>query len=551
MKTPIFILTFLLTTSIIFAQPLDMIPAGDPILEDIRYLSLVSGKPFLSFSPPLAPGEIKDFLEAIDENELNAFERETYNRVLRRLSPSVNRASNGYFTSSFDIYSTVEVRANFNSDVSGFPQNPNIVPFFAFPVNLFFAETFQLFIEPSITMRPTLYGSGAFGTNIPVGGYPDYDESNPLRAFAAVGGNWWSFQIGRDRLFWGTGHTGSLTFNDNSQYFDFARFSVFSPKFKYSFIVNQLPLKLTRNLFDERTFNNSPWDDPAFWDDPPSDLTLSNHRYFYLHRFDFILFNRLSIGIMEGLMAGNSPLELRYLNPFIVFHSFFSWDYYDQWNSPYDGKEWSLGHVNGSFLSLEVNWNIFKKSTVYGQMTMNTFALPWYDNPQPNSIGYMSGFQYTHSFNGWASISFIEFFYTSPYFNILSSPHASFIQQNRYDQYYFLGYSRDTISLTLGTRFFNNDTLSFSTDFSWITSGEYNKNGLVWNYKRSTEAFKENTPTGIAENKFILSLGAGWKLYTWLGFKTNITGIYSINNNHQKGDTAIGGQASFSVSLRY
>ena len=557
----IILLFFLFTVGNIFSQDaqrsalFDMILVGDPVLEDLRFLSLSSGRPFLSFSPPLAPAEIRNFLDTIDEELLSAPAREAFHRLRRRLTPQANLStSHGVFTAFFNINSTIKARTRFNSDVDEYPQNPNIAPFLAFPVRFFFADNLQFHIEPSVTMRPTEYRLDTFDLNIPTS-YDTYEETMPLRAFAAAGGDWWNFQIGRDRLFWGTGRMGSLMFSDNSQQFTFARFSVFAPMFKYSLIVNQMPLRLSRsNLFDT---NHEDYRE-AWWSGP--NLTQSNQRYFYLHRIDFTLFNRVSIGIMEGVMVGNSSIELRYLTPLMLFHSLFSWEYYDRWDPPFEGERWRnhrYGNcVTGSIFSVEVNWHIARNLAVYGQFVMNEFATPGErrsdPNQPPNALGYMLGIQFARSFNTWASIFFLEFIYTDPFMGILSSPFASFIQQNRYGQVYHIGFQRDTIALTLGADFFNSGTLNFSGKFSWIASGEHNKfNRVIWNWQRSPEASGETAPSGTAEHKFILSVGAGWRPLSWLALNTEITGIVAHNNNHVSGARALGGQTSFSVSFRY
>jgi hypothetical protein len=550
-----YLIILLFSTNILFAQHFDMISTGDPILEDIRFLSMVSSRPFLSFSPPLSPAEVRNFIDLIDESTLSESGRLAYFRILKRLTPQAKLSSSyGVFTSFLNINSTVEARVRFNSEVNEYPQNPNITPFATFPVKLFFADTLQLFFEPSITMRPTKYTLDSFDVNIPLEGYYDYDETNPLKVYGSAGGQWWNFFIGRDELFWGTGHTGSLTFNNNSQYFDFARLSFFAPKFKYSFIINQLPLRITKNLFDP--------DLPIVsvglnaWMKDSETLTISNNRYYYLHRIDFTIKDRVSIGIMEGVMVGNSPIELKYLNPLIIFHSFFSWDYYDTWKPPYKGDEWEQSDLTGSILSIEVNWNIIKNLAVYGQLVINEFAEPGElerePNQPPNGIGYLLGIQYAQSFNTWASVFFLEFIYTDPFSSILSSPFASFIQQNHYKQYYYIGYQRDTIALTLGGKFFYEDKLNFSGSLAWIASGEHNKHdNIIWNWEKSPEAYKQSTPSGNVEHKFILSLGAGWKINQFFVLGSSITGIAAVNNRHIEGDNVIGGQVSFSAGFQY
>ena len=533
-------LTFLIATASLFS--FDMILADDPVLEDLRFLSLKSGNSFLSFTPPLAPAEIKKFLDSINEADLTQSAREAYYRVLQRLAP-VSRISysNENFSLLLDINTVLEARARFNSDISWFPRYQHVTPFISVPIRGSFVNTIQLYLEPIFAMTLAEYGRGAFNVNVPIE-YGHMNHEAVRRAFAAAGGDWWNFQIGRDRLFWGTGHTGSLTFSDNSPHFDFARLSLFSSTVKYSVIVNQLPLRLSRGLFDEEW-----WQYNADNESLNINRTILQ-RYFYLRRLDFRLFNRVSIGLMEGIMVGNSPFELRYLNPLMFFHGLFAWDDFPTWG-PDDG------HMVGSFASLEINWNIARNLAVYGQFVMNEFTLPGETDGHPNAMGWMAGVQFAHSFNRWGSVSFLEFIYTDPYLSILSSPFASFIQMDRSGNYYFIGYPRDTIALTLGTNFFYKNILNFYGSFSWISSGQHNNNddtnGLTWNWERGPRAINSRTPTGTAENRFILSLGSGWRPHTQVLLRANITGIVSLNNSHISGNNQIGGQVSFSAGFQY
>jgi hypothetical protein len=185
---------------------------------------------------------------------------------------------------------------------------------------------------------------------------------------------------------------------------------------------------------------------------------------------------------------------------------------------------------------------------------MNEFALQSEidggSQQPPNEFGFIGGLHFTHSFNTWGSIFYLEFIYTDPYLYMLSSPFGSFIQQD-WDYNKFIGYPRDTVTVSAGAEFFNNDKISFSGSFSWISSGSHNKDGLKWDWEQSEKAWNEKTPTETAENKFILQLGAKWKPLPYLSLKANIAGIISLNNKHNPGVNAAGGQASLSVSFQY
>jgi len=548
-----FFLIFFFTSSIVVSQTQQinsihsMILTGDPILDDIRFLSLESGIPFLSFAPPLSPGEIKDFLDKINDSELSKPAMEVYYRILDRLSPQTRISFTSEKVSAFfNIDLLADIRVRFNEDVTWYSPQSKYDPFLSFTFQFFFIDSLQLYFEPSFSVRPFPLDDErhreykTFDTNVPYLLRHLEVEYWPIRTYASIGGSWWNFFIGRDHLQWGTSHSGSLVYSDDEHFYDFAYLSFFTPNLKYSIIINHLPLRLDSRLFD---------DPPEGWDE--NDNWRSVHRYFYLHRIDLNFFNKLSFSLMEGVMVGNSPLELRYLNPFIPFHSMYPWRDYVKWEPYVDIGE---GSMVGAFLSLEINWNIIKPLAVYGQFVMNQIEFPTekkFGGYKPNSFGFLAGIHITQSFNTWDSLFFAEFVYTAPYAYILSSPYASFIQRD-WSNYHLLGHSRDTVFLSAGAELFNNDKkLSFSAHFSWIASGELNKGMLTWNYEETEESFNKISPSGIAENKFILSLSANWQPYNWLSFGTNINGIYSVNNKHLSGDNKASGQISLSAGFHY
>ena len=535
-----------------------MIPAGDPVLDDLLFLSLETGNAVLSFTPPFPPSEVELFLNSIDITTLSTAALEAYNRVQNRLNPSSNLTiSNDILTITFNINATIEAGVRFNSDISWYPQNSvskiisienterfipvNHVPsLLSVPIRFYFKDYFQLYIEPMIAIDPLYYNNSSdvfFTHNIPFD-LMKLDQNFPLRAFAAFGGSWWNFQLGRDRLSWGTGHMGNLAISDNPSFYDFARASFFSDFFKYSVLVSQLPMELRKGIVSQDI----------------SDINIlkgTTQRYLYMHRFDFSINNVLSIGLTEAVLVGNSAMELRYLNPLMIFHSLYSfWDY-DYW---YEDES----HMTGSLFSLEVNWNIINSLAVYGQFVMNQMTTPYKESQfkdfPPNGLGFMAGARYSHSFNVWGSVFFLEFIYTDPYLYMNPSPFASYIHvrylgysPGRF-QYSFLGFPRDTISLTLGARFFKNDYLSITGETFWISRGEHT---IVWDWEKTEESYYESTPSGIPEHILAASVGINWKPFPFLLLKAALSGFISFNNNHTSGSNVPGGQAVVSLSYFY
>ena len=539
----LFFIIYLLLSCSLYSIPFDMILTGDPVLEDLRFLSIESGNSLLSFSPPLAPAEIGTFLDSLDISLLSVPALEAYSRIKSRIAPAAQLSfSSENFSVFFNINSTIEARVRFNPEISWYPEYKKIPSMLSVPIRFFFGGSAELYFEPALVIDPEYYGNADyFGLNIP-GEFRQIDMTIPLRAFAAAGGSWWNFQLGRDRLSFGTGISGNLAVSDNPAYYEFARFSFFSEYFKYSVLVNQMPLTITADIYGKPLDNLVP------------DRTV--HRYLYLHRLDLNLFKKITLSLTEGVMAGNSPLEIRYLNPFMVFHSMFSFWEYPQWDD--QGASAGSGDMNGSLFAAELNWNIMKSLTVYGQFVMNQFATPYkleqWPNQPPNGLGYLAGINYSHSFSGWGSVFYLEFIYTDPYLYMNPSPFASLIHMRNLGyspdrhQYSYIGFPRDAIVCTLGARFFDRDYLILTGEFSWQSRGEHT---IVWDWEKTREAWNENTPSGTAQNLFIAGLGAEWKILPYLVLKGSLSAAFAFNNNHVSGSHAAGGQVAFSAGFRY
>ena len=534
---------FIMLSAAIFASPYDMILVGDPVIEDIRFLSLETKRIVPSFTPPFAPHEVANFLSLIDYSELSEPAKEAYNRIEKRLDKKTPLSlSWENFALSFNIDVSLQVRARLNTDMDWYPYHPKIPSFVSLPLILYFADTLQLYFDPAISVDPYDFASdGYISNNTVFFGENHINGNSPLRTFVALGGSWWNFQLGRDRLSLGTGISGNLGIADNPPFYEFMRASFFSKQFKYSLIIVQSPLKINEELYPEmKTMAND-------------SLQQTTQRYFYQSRVDISLFNSLNISLQEGVMVGNSALELRYLNPLMIFHNAMMWRDYADWP---ENKE-HQGFMLGSFFTAEINWNIVKSLSAYAQFAMTELSIgPELDEGReepPNGVGFMGGLQYSKSFDKWGALFYLECIYTSPFLYILASPFASvifmhhigFTHSNNY--YYFFGYPRDTLALTLGTRFFDSDKIIINGEFSWISQGEHGGYPIVWDWTKDNS----DAPSGIAENKFVLTTGAEWKLLSFLTLKGSLTGIYSLNYNNTSGLDIASGQASFSVNFHY
>jgi hypothetical protein len=530
----------------LFAIPFAMISAGNPILDDIRLLVRESGSSFLSFTPPLSRDEILLILDDIDGESLPPPLRELYDKVYGALSPAL-LYSEGLFGLEAHVNFAPEIHFRTNADIPFSKPDTSSPITLALPLTMYFANTVELTITPSLSGDPLYYGEGGshWGTNVPYEANR-FDMNMPLRAFIAAGGAWWNFQLGREKVSYGLGHTGNLALSATPDYYDFARLSLFSRSFKYSAFVSQMPL----NLEDPQILSDSRKTAAG-----PDALLDTTQRYLYHHRIDARFFHKVSLGLSEALMVGNSSPELRYLSPLIVFHNAWPWRDYDEWGS---GEK---GYMTGSLFSIDLDWAIIPSLAVYGQFVLNEFSTPYElenypDDQPPNGLGYLAGIEYTPAFNQWGALFYGEFVYTDPYLYTLSSPFASFYWMRRPSEltstsyrYAWTGHpeGRDTMLFSLGALAYK-ENLSLSSELSFIRKGEHT---LYWDWGMGSAYNDQHTPSGTAENKVIASIGAGFKPLSSVMLKAQISGILVFDAGHIQGEQETGAEVILSASYTY
>jgi hypothetical protein len=530
----------------LFAIPFSMISAGDPVLGDIRVLVRASGSSFLSFTPPLSRDEALHILDEIDPESLAPSLRELYDRVYASLSPALRYAEGSFGLAAHAVLSP-EIHLRTNTTIP-FTRPDTTSPLaLSLPLTAYFADTVELTITPSVSADPFFYeeSNSPWAVNIPYEA-KRFDLNMPLRAFVAAGGDWWNFQLGRDKVSYGLGHTGNLTISATPDYYDFARFSLFSRSFKYSSFVSQMPLNVndTQILSDDR--RNAAG---------PDALLNTMGRYLYHHRIDTRIFRKLSLSISEALMVGNSPPELRYMSPLIIMHNFWPWREYDEWGT---GEK---GYMSGSLFSFEVDWAVIPSLALYGQFVLNEFSTSYElknfpDSLPPNGLGYLAGAEYARAFGAWQALFYGEFVYTDPYLYTLSSPFASYVWMRRLSdvgskplRYKWTGHveGRDMMLFALRAAFSTTDLL-LSADLSLVNHGEH---GIAWDWSQDKQALAETTPTGTVERRLTLGLGAAWQPLAWLSLSGHAAGVLLLNADHSAGQTEAGLELYFSATLKY
>ena len=251
-------------------------------------------------------------------------------------------------------------------------------------------------------------------------------------------------------------------------------------------------------------------------------------------------------------MVGNSPLELRYLNPMMIFHSFFSWDDYPQWGS---GK----GDYIGSVFSLDLEWAFRPGWALYGQIVINEFSTPYeaanFPDQPPRGMGYLLGAEYVHTLSNWIFSWYGELVYTDPFLYTLSSPFGSMIWMRRssdmenkdrlrYD-WFGHGEGRDMFLAALGFSAVS-EKITLSLDLSLKFQGEH---GILWDWTKADS--HQVSPSGRPEIRFRSLFGAAYRILPAFTLSGHLGTTVFLDAEHERGNRKFGAEAGFAVSYFY
>lgn len=161
--------------------------------------------------------------------------------------------------------------------------------------------------------------------------YADY-----TRGYINYEGEIFSGFLGRNEILWGVSKLNPLVLGSYSQDFDFIKFEINYKKFSYIFLHGWLVIKRTSNYIDSLT----------------GDIHRKTPKYIALSRLGYNFTKRLKFGVTQTIIYANRPVELAYLNPFLLFES----------------AQRSLNDLDNSFLGFDVKYMPFNGLEVMGNV---------------------------------------------------------------------------------------------------------------------------------------------------------------------------------------
>lgn len=428
-------LILLISVAAVFAANSQKIYSVDTdIYRTISQIYVLTGHALPSATGPWSADELLSMYEVIDRNDVPTYMQQKYDNALAELTAKrSSEFKNGamefsgtidtelyvhtYDVKAADAYSRTDVNGLADHAFEGrswwFAKDLNhITPFFKLEWETWLTDHFYTDFEFGLqnAFRGNEYGelgSTKLNSNIPMLQNFSFNlkvldiASFPHKALAALGGNGWSFEAGRDRLSWGHGTTGNLMMSDNLPYHDMVRFTAYGEKFKYTYLISFFPSKKNYYRSDATGF--------AGTGDNNSTRTLDGLAFLSSHRFEFRMFgDKVSFILTEGLayISETNSIQFAALSPMFFMHNAF------------------MPNNSNSTLDFELNWTPVRGLTLYGQILLDQFTMPGFEDPigpgkdyssSPNGTGYLAGLKFlTGVKDGLLTIN-PEIAYVSPF----------------------------------------------------------------------------------------------------------------------------------------
>ena len=375
---------------------------------------------------------------------------------------------------SFETY----IHANASDITEESLWNPrwiNRLPIVSIPIDVNLFNLFSSSVDVVIMKRLLDYEdesvySSIISTNHSLRDFFQLDFNWPYKAIAAMGGDRWNFQMGRDKLSLGPGHTGNLLLSDHLPFHEYGQFKTwFGPlKFVAQFIGFPSPKEL-----DE------------------GDDTI---KMLATHRLEWGITPNIHIAITEAMMYQDEVLDPRFFNPMMIYHQYFMPD------------------RSNSFLTVELIASLFQGFSLYGQIAMDDVKFLGESETIPDAFGWQLGFNYSWITTSSTYSLWIEHVHTDPYLYLRDEINyiVSFKNGGTYIENY-LGYplGGDAHVYALGITWDSLDIFTGYASLQWSTKGEISFDSAYPPLDPLT-----TTPTGIPETTLRATIGGTYNILT-------------------------------------
>jgi hypothetical protein len=509
-----------------------VIPVGSPLLDDLRFVYLDSGLAPLALSAPMTGAEAAFLLAGIDREALSDSGKAAFDRIAAFLDPGPRSGESGAEARADAPIPGLWLAFGVGTSLELFWRSDEAIPsatpwadrkaLAELPIEARIGGFLLGYMALELRQDPFAISSPAASLPVPLFCNVPLDASYvdltfPYRGFVEVGGDFWSFQLGRDALELGEGITGNLGISSNPAYYDFGRLTLFGDGVRYQVYVIQLGAE----------------------------------RYLYGHRLDVRFAPWLTWSLQEGALDGYHGLQLRFLDPFMLFHNFFSW-----MDEPVPGLTVS------SLALMEFVASPFRGVEAYLQGVMTQYQTPyeiehWPDDAGkiPNGLGFLGGARWYLGAGEGIVLLWAEGAYTWPYLYLHDNDETRQIASNFVPSIYsggdpwwkrWIGYrfGPDSAVAAFGCEYRGADA-DASLQCLFLADGEVE---ATTPYPTTYEQAQVTGPSGVPEYLLRIDAEFAWRPWDGVEFGANAGFAMLWNAGHATGATRTGVELGFFAS---
>ncbi len=197
----------------------------------------------------------------------------------------------------------------------------------------------------------------------------EFDFNFPTRSYLKAGNLNLDLLIGREQMKWGPGYRSSLVISDSPPYYDMVYLSYFSDFFKATFFFAALESYLTEA---ELGIQEDMWDKGVATFEKKD--SFEQYKTLTGHRFEFMFFEKLLIGISDIIVIGGRAPELNEITPLMYLHNVYGENYSNV-----------MAGFDASFVPC-------RNVQIYGEFAIDDIRNPLEgESSIPTSMGYIAG----------------------------------------------------------------------------------------------------------------------------------------------------------------
>ncbi|MBO4404776.1 MAG: hypothetical protein J5780_05530 [Treponema sp.] len=424
----------------------ELVFAENPVYEKLCAVAAESGRTDLTDSTPVTVGEIRLHLKEIPYDELSSAGKRNYDSIVSWLDEELPSLSVDAFSFLASPELSLEGQYKTNDELGWVYDRYSRKPFISIPLSINAGDIMTMNMDVLLRQNKGCMLHDDNYTNIPFAS-SGMDINFPETAYFSAGSlitenTGINFRLGIGSQSIGRTSLGSIIWNNTLTGATFANLKFYSPNFAWNMNVTELGVD----------------------------------RYMYMHGFDLRLFKKLSITAMEGVLV-NAPFELRFLNPFTIYHGMSAWKDYD---SSVDAT-----HVS-SYFAVKLNFVPWRYFRIYGLFAMDQFQTSyevenWPNDVTPNAMAGQAGVEGFIPFEDGYFRLCLEGSYTEPFMYIKETPAWTFVrtyEENIGDMpvfYEWMGspMGPDTVAGEFSLGYEKPDFFSVSLSYRLMARGEY------------------------------------------------------------------------------